>query len=245
MPKPTGVQNCPPGLEYLTQLDQLLVHQQVELMEVLTGLDFQNRYVIKNSMGQQVYFAGEQSTFCMRCFCQSQRTFNMTITDNNGQEVMKLYRPWKCCSGCGSCWCAGTCDCCTDEITVECPPGEVIGKIKHSGSKWYPHLAVKDTDDNTMFDIWGPCCLCQCICYHPDLNFKVYHGDNEIASIGKQWAGAVKECFTKVSNFGIQFPIDLEVRMKAMLIAATMLIEYLYIESQKDGGGGGGGGGGG
>ena len=33
MTKPVGNPNCPPGLEYLTQLDQLLVHQQLELME--------------------------------------------------------------------------------------------------------------------------------------------------------------------------------------------------------------------
>jgi len=25
--------NCPPGLEYLMQIDQLLVHQQIEILE--------------------------------------------------------------------------------------------------------------------------------------------------------------------------------------------------------------------
>jgi len=33
MPPPQAPVGCPPGLEYLTQLDQILVNQQVELLE--------------------------------------------------------------------------------------------------------------------------------------------------------------------------------------------------------------------
>lgn len=33
MPPPPVPANCPPGLEYLTQIDQLLIKQQVELLE--------------------------------------------------------------------------------------------------------------------------------------------------------------------------------------------------------------------
>ena len=33
MQAPPAPANCPPGLEYLTQIDQLLVKQQVELLE--------------------------------------------------------------------------------------------------------------------------------------------------------------------------------------------------------------------
>ena len=33
MAKPQGIPGCPPGLEYLAQVDQLLVKQQVELLE--------------------------------------------------------------------------------------------------------------------------------------------------------------------------------------------------------------------
>jgi len=33
MPVPQAPVGCPPGLEYLTQLDQVLVNQQIELTE--------------------------------------------------------------------------------------------------------------------------------------------------------------------------------------------------------------------
>ena len=33
MPAPAVMTGVPPGLEYLSQIDQLLVHQQIELLE--------------------------------------------------------------------------------------------------------------------------------------------------------------------------------------------------------------------
>ena len=51
---PTEVPNCPPGLEYLTLIDQLLVHQKVELLEAFTGFQTNNKYAIRNTLGQNV-----------------------------------------------------------------------------------------------------------------------------------------------------------------------------------------------
>lgn len=44
----------PPGLEYLTSIDQLLVKQKVELLEAFTGFETNNKFTIKNSLGQKV-----------------------------------------------------------------------------------------------------------------------------------------------------------------------------------------------
>jgi len=40
--------DCPPGLEYLLQVDQLLVKQQIELIEVISDFEAENKYKVTN-----------------------------------------------------------------------------------------------------------------------------------------------------------------------------------------------------
>lgn len=51
---PLGMPNCPPGLEYLTSLDQLLIKQKVNITEIFTGLEMNYAFEVKNSLGQNV-----------------------------------------------------------------------------------------------------------------------------------------------------------------------------------------------
>ena len=37
--------------------------------------------------------------------------------------------------------------------------------------------------------------------------------------------------FTDAQNFGVTFPIDLDVKMKATLLGATFLIDFMYFEN--------------
>ncbi len=59
MQRPNPIQGCPIGLEYLTQIDRLIVHQKLELLEAFTGWETNNKYSILNSFGQQIYYAFE------------------------------------------------------------------------------------------------------------------------------------------------------------------------------------------
>jgi len=45
-----------------------------------------------------------------------------------------------------------------------------------------------------------------------------------VGKITKQWSGLAKEYFTDADNFGIQFPVDLDVKMKAVMLGACFLI---------------------
>lgn len=45
-----------------------------------------------------------------------------------------------------------------------------------------------------------------------------------MGKISKQWSGLVREMFTDADFFGITFPMDLDVRMKAVMLGACFLI---------------------
>jgi len=45
-----------------------------------------------------------------------------------------------------------------------------------------------------------------------------------VGRISKQWGGLLQEALTDADDFGLQFPLDLDVRVKAVLLGATFLI---------------------
>lgn len=45
-----------------------------------------------------------------------------------------------------------------------------------------------------------------------------------MGKISKQWSGFAREAFTDSDHFGINFPMDLDVRVKATLLGALFLI---------------------
>lgn len=55
------------------------------------------------------------------------------------------------------------------------------------------------------------------------------NGD-EVGKISKQWSGVAREMFTDADFFGINFPIDLDVRMKAVMLGACFLIDAMFFE---------------
>ncbi|XP_065413997.1 phospholipid scramblase 1 isoform X1 [Chrysemys picta bellii] len=225
MQAPPPPLNCPPGLEYLSQIDQILVHQQIELLEVLTGFETNNKYEIKNSLGQRVYFAAEENDCCTRNCCGPSRPFTIRIVDNMGQEVITLQRPLRCSSCC--------CPCCLQELEVQSPPGTPVGYIKQNWHPCLPKFTVQNEAKIDVFKIIGPCVVCSCCA---DINFEVKSMDESsvVGRISKQWSGFVREAFTDADNFGIQFPMDLDVKMKAVMVGACFLIDFMFFEQTGD-----------
>ncbi|XP_041093371.1 phospholipid scramblase 2-like [Polyodon spathula] len=215
---PTGV---PPGLEYLAQIDQILVHQKVELLEAFIGFETNNKYEIKNSVGQKIYMATEKNDCCNRNCCGSLRHFNMKITDNSDHEVIHLVRPYKC----ASCWCP----CCLQELEVQAPRGTTIGYVVQTWHPFLPKFSIQNASRETVLRVVGPCFASNCC---GDINFELKMKDEgaSVGRISKQWSGLLKEVFTDTDNFGIQFPLDLDVKVKAVLLGACFLIDFMFFE---------------
>ena len=205
---------CPPGLQFLTTVDQLFIMQKVELVEAFTGFETKNKYRVFNSLGQQILFAKEDTDCCTRQCCGASRPFDLTITDIQGQEVIHLYRPLRCC---------------LEELEVSSPPGTVIGKVDQKWS-FCPKFVIKDQLGEPVLRIEGPWCTDSDCC--GDVEFRVVdvQTGEQVGLVTKQWSGMAKEVFTDADNFGISFPLDLDVKVKATLLGALFLIDYMYYE---------------
>lgn len=226
-PQPLNVPNCPPGLEYLSMIDQLLIKQQIELLEVLLGCETRNKYKIKNSMGQQVYFALEDTDCCTRNCLGPIRPFDMKITDNAEHEIIHLYRPCRCDSCCFPC--------CLQELAVMSPlAGNMpLGYVKQEWSILTPKYVIENANHEEVLKIRGPICTCRCCA---DVDFKILALDEQtvVGHVRKQWGGLLREAFTDADNFSVTFPMDLDVQTKATVLGAAFLIDYMYFEVAKN-----------
>uniref|UniRef100_A0A674CIQ9 Phospholipid scramblase n=1 Tax=Salmo trutta TaxID=8032 RepID=A0A674CIQ9_SALTR len=173
MPAPLRPLACPPGLEYLTQINQLLIHQEVNLAEVVLGWEVKHSNIVKNNVGQQVFA-------CSR----GERLLHSTVL-----------RPRRTVDSC--CF-----PCCLQELEVQSPPGSPIG------------------------------CMVERQC-GPDVVFEVKPVDETTAvgKISKKWVRLLQE--VDADNFAISFPMDLEVKMKTLLLGACFLIDFMYFEKNK------------
>ncbi|CAI5778987.1 Hypothetical predicted protein [Podarcis lilfordi] len=227
MPAPIPPPNCPPGLEYLSQIDQMIIQQKIELVEIIIGFETSNRYEVKNAWGQRIYFAAEDTDCCTRLCCGMDRPFTIKIMDNVGQEVIELQRPLRCSSCCFPC--------CLQELEVHAPPGTPVGYIKQTWDPCLPKFTIQNELHQDVLKITGPCIACS---FCEDVHFEVLSLDEQTAvgRISKHWTGIVKELFTDTDNFGIQFPLDLDVKIKAVMLGAAFLVDFMFFEA---GGGGG------
>lgn len=228
MPPPGTVvvpQGLPPGLAYLQSLDTINIHQVFDIVEVALGWEKNNKYRICNGQDQQFMYAKEDTDCMTRQCCGPSRPFLMNITDNQGQQLLSLDRPLRCQGS--FMWC-----CYLQEMDIQSPPGISIGGIRQIWTCWTPKYEVYDAQHQPLFIIEGQCCWCA-PCTDRVFSVTDAQKGQEVGTIIKHWGGAREMC-GGVNDFSVNFPVDLDVMQKGLLLGATFLIDFNYFEQQRN-----------
>ncbi|KAM7133492.1 phospholipid scramblase 4 [Molossus nigricans] len=222
MPGPMPAPNCPPGLEYLTQLDNIHVLQHFEPLEMMTRFEANNKYDIKNNLGQMIYVVNEDTDDFTRNAYRTLRPFVLRVTDAMGREIMTMQRPFRC-----TC-CCFCCPSTRQELEVQCPPGVTMGFVMDHWNLCRAVYSIQNEKRETVLRIRGPCSTYGC---GSDSVFEVksLDGVSSIGSIVRKWNGLMS-AMGDADHFDISFPLDLDVRMKAMIFGACFLLDFMYFE---------------
>uniref|UniRef100_T1JZ57 Phospholipid scramblase n=1 Tax=Tetranychus urticae TaxID=32264 RepID=T1JZ57_TETUR len=209
MPSPL-VLNCPPGLEYLTKIDKFFVNKKHD------PLESENKYLIKNDLAQKVYTAVEKYDKCCMICCNTTRPFDIKVFDFQEREVLNFNRPL----GCQSCWCP----CCLQSVKVTAS-GTLCGFIKQSWRPFSPKFRICDATGKTVLLIKGPCDITYIL-----TKFKVLScdGKTEVGHVSAYLASIIPKQLPN-DHFSISFPMDLDFNIKAVLLAASILIVSIFI----------------
>ncbi|XP_066582284.1 phospholipid scramblase 2-like isoform X2 [Prorops nasuta] len=209
---------CPPGLQYLMSLDSLIVNQKLEFLEAITGWETKNKYNVANANGETVFFVKEQSSCLSRTFCGSQRECEFHVMDASMRQVLTITRPFRCTRCCYPC--------CLQEMEVY-SQGNLLGSVIQEWTLWRPLFSIKNAFGDTVLKIEGPLFRC-CV----DVSYQILSTDGrrQVGQIRKKWSGIAREFLTDTDFFAVHFPLDLDVSIKAVLLGACLLIDFMYFE---------------
>ncbi|XP_063806491.1 phospholipid scramblase 3-like [Pseudophryne corroboree] len=197
----------PPGLEYLVQVSQFHVNQtQTSLWESHCIYD------VISPDGLLVYGGIQHREFCGP-------TMDVRIHNTQGHNVLNLLLPSDFCS-----W--------DTTLQISDSSGNLLGYIEKNLASFTTSFNILNPFHQICLKVKGPGWGED---FMSDANYQVVSADKSVSVglITRVWRGFSKEVFNPTDNYVVQFPHDLDVTMKAMLLACTMFIDLLLHEERR------------
>eukprot|EP00929_Paragymnodinium_shiwhaense_P117422 TRINITY_DN8798_c0_g1_i3.p1 TRINITY_DN8798_c0_g1~~TRINITY_DN8798_c0_g1_i3.p1 ORF type:complete len:376 (+),score=102.53 TRINITY_DN8798_c0_g1_i3:73-1200(+) len=226
----------------LSQMDQVMIKEKVQLAEVLIGFEMPNKYMLKDpKTGQDVFIAAEKSDGVLgvlgrQVFEGGDRPFNMDIAMMTGPgqpplPFVHLERPFKC-----------TC-CCYQRPEVfisDANSGAVIGSVIDPFACCMMTFDIKDRNQEPVLEIshspfsCALCCWgCPCGCQEVDFEVKDKGSGETVGHIRKQFRGA--EAVAMVTGLGIdadQYTVEFSgihnTEWKAILLGTALFLDFRF-----------------
>ena len=197
-------------MDRLSSTGGLVVRQQKEWGEILTGFETRNKYAISDVSGNGLYLAAEEAgSMLLRWFLKALRPFTIAVFTEGGQEVLRVVRPFRFYF---------------HRAEIVGAQGQPLGVIERRFSILRRVYSVLDRSGTEIYQLFGPI-------LHP-WTFQIRKDGVECGKITKKWSGLMKEGFTDADSFGVLFPADWDVETKALFLGAVFLIDFVHFENK-------------
>ncbi|XP_055619048.1 phospholipid scramblase 1-like [Toxorhynchites rutilus septentrionalis] len=218
----------PFGLDHLAATERIRFKQQIQVVQLVCGIDMPINFELINENDQIIYLIREQENICVRnCIPQGFRT-ESDMVKTNGLLALRFSRETRCVMNCCMPCCCFALPFSRERLTISGGTGEVYGTVQHDWSSWRSRFSVLNKEGSVIMKIEGPGCN---FGFFGDLHYKIVSLDGvEIGSIVKHWSGLVCEAVGDFEEFTLNFPRDLDTFVKATLIGAVKLINFLFFQ---------------
>ncbi|XP_020282786.1 phospholipid scramblase family member 5-like [Pseudomyrmex gracilis] len=212
----------PSGLQCLMNLDYLFLNQNLGSLQSFAGWDVDNKYVsVMTAKNETIFYVAEESGVCGRVFLDNYRSCEFIIFDRDHHEVLRMIRPFRfhnCC-----------CPCYLQVLEIY-SGNTLLGSVTQEWSLWRPKFFIRDASGTPVMKLLGPI-----IYFWAGVTFKVKSMDSKhrIGRIQKTLGGiSSKDSTIDLSNdkFTISFPHDLDVKIKAILLGACFLMDFMCFD---------------
>ena len=200
-------------LQDILNQQAIIVIQEVELTNVMIGIDSGNKYALYapggQKLGQSAEVSGGVGGFILRQVFNNARSAEVKLYGNDGTELAVMKKPFKLIFA---------------EMSAVLQ-GQEIGRAKRTswvGRKY--SISVKGMPSFT---------ISSSLFQWKNYRFEVMRGGVRVATIMKRYEGAMKMIFTQADTFTIEFhDANLSLEERFTLLATTFLIDYDCFEQR-------------
>ena len=194
----------------LTQHDELVIQQRVELFEAITSIEARNKYAVLTPDGEQVCFAYEESGGVARIFLKAHRPLEIHVVENDGRPVLTADRSFF--------WFFA-------HLNVRDADDKPIGTINRQAGFFTRKIALTDSVKRSAGLIRGR------LFPRPYTFFIDNPQGVEVGRITKEWSGLGREMFTDADTFRVEFgDTERSQQMRLLLLAAAFAIDLDFFE---------------